>query len=134
MLPPVLPGKPVPTAPPPVATRQSPRHVKPHVVVLDPGHGGEDPGAIGPGGTYEKDVVLAIAHMTRQLLEQDPRVVVFMTREEDVFIPLGERVRKARSVNADVFISIHADAGPCTSWATMSMSTSHAPGRTARVV
>lgn len=110
VLPPVLPGKPVPTAPPPVATRQSPRHVKPHVVVLDPGHGGEDPGAIGPGGTYEKDVVLAIAHMTRQLLEQDPRVVVFMTREEDVFIPLGERVRKARSVNADVFISIHADA------------------------
>jgi len=65
---------------------------------------------VGPGGTYEKDVVLAIAHQTRQLLEQDPRVVVFMTREEDVFIPLADRVRKARSVNADVFISIHADA------------------------
>lgn len=108
VLPPVLPAKPVP---PPVATRPAtPQHVKPFVVVLDPGHGGEDPGAIGPGGTYEKDVVLAIAHAARQLLEQDPRVVVFMTREEDVFIPLGERVRKARSVNADVFISIHADA------------------------
>jgi N-acetylmuramoyl-L-alanine amidase len=80
------------------------------VVVLDPGHGGEDPGAIGPAGTYEKDVVLAIARQTKALLEQDNRVIVFMTREEDVFIPLGERVRKARSVNADVFVSIHADA------------------------
>jgi len=111
VLPPVLPSKPVPAPPPPVATRPSTqRHVKPYVVVLDPGHGGEDPGAVGPGGTYEKDVVLAIAHQTRQLLEQDPRVVVFMTREEDVFIPLADRVRKARSVNADVFISIHADA------------------------
>jgi len=78
--------------------------------VLDPGHGGEDPGAIGPGGTYEKDVVLPIAHAVRQYLEQDRRFVVFMTRDEDVFVPLGERVRKARSVNADVFVSIHADA------------------------
>ncbi len=111
VLPPVLPSKPVPAPQPPVAARPAPpRQIKPYVVVLDPGHGGEDPGAIGPGGTFEKDVVLAIAHTTRQLLEQDPRVVVFMTREEDVFIPLADRVRKARSVNADVFISIHADA------------------------
>lgn len=111
VLPPALPARPAPAPTPPSTPRPQPqRHVKPHVVVLDPGHGGEDPGAIGPAGTYEKDVVLAIAHATRQLLEQDPRVVVFMTREEDVFIPLAERVRKARSVNADVFISIHADA------------------------
>ena len=111
VLPPALPARPAPAPAPPSTPRPQPqRHVKPHVVVLDPGHGGEDPGAIGPAGTYEKDVVLAIAHATRQLLEQDPRVVVFMTREEDVFIPLAERVRKARSVNADVFISIHADA------------------------
>ena len=100
---------------PPVATRPAPtptpaRHIKPFVVVLDPGHGGEDPGAIGPAGTYEKDVVLAIAHKTKALLEQDPRIIVLMTREEDVFIALGDRVRKARGVNADVFVSIHADA------------------------
>jgi N-acetylmuramoyl-L-alanine amidase len=97
-----------PPAAPSVATPL--RHIKPFVVVLDPGHGGEDPGAIGPAGTYEKNVVLAIAHKTRLLLEQDKRIVVFMTREEDVFIPLAERVKKARSVNADMFVSIHADA------------------------
>jgi N-acetylmuramoyl-L-alanine amidase len=97
-----------PPAAPAVATPS--RHIKPFVVVLDPGHGGEDPGAIGPGGTYEKNVVLAIAHKTRLLLEQDKRIVVFMTREEDVFIPLAERAKKARSVNADMFVSIHADA------------------------
>lgn len=114
--PPLLPPKPsvlprvlpAPTTP----SRRStlPPHIKPFVVVLDPGHGGEDPGAVGPAGTYEKNVVLAIALKARQLLEQDRRIVVFMTREEDVFIPLGERVRKARSVHADVFVSIHADA------------------------
>ena len=113
---PVKPVAPPPVAvvvpkPPKIATRPPlVTHVKPWVVVLDPGHGGEDPGAIGPAGTYEKDVVLAIARQTKALLEQDNRVIVFMTREEDVFIPLGERVRKARSVNADVFVSIHADA------------------------
>jgi N-acetylmuramoyl-L-alanine amidase len=112
-----------PPVPPPVASKSTtppreatkgkplhPGHVKPWVVVLDPGHGGEDPGAIGPAGTYEKHVVLAIAQRTKTLLEQDRRIVVFMTRDEDVFIPLAERVRKARSVNADVFVSIHADA------------------------
>ena len=114
--PPVTPSAPAPSvaAPPPppkIATRPPLlTSVKPWVVVLDPGHGGEDSGAIGPGGTYEKNVVLAIARQTKLLLEQDNRVVVFMTREEDVFIPLAERVRKARSVNADVFVSIHADA------------------------
>jgi N-acetylmuramoyl-L-alanine amidase len=94
----------------PVIANKMAKVIKPFVVVLDPGHGGEDPGAVGPSGTFEKDVVLAIAHKTRLLLEQDKRVIVFMTREEDVFIPLAERVRKARSVNADVFVSIHADA------------------------
>jgi len=98
------------TKPPPQPPRPTARASKPFVVVLDPGHGGEDPGAIGPGGTYEKDVVLAVAHAARREIERDPRFVVFMTREEDVFVPLAERVRKARSVNADVFLSIHADA------------------------
>ncbi len=97
--------------PPAVAARSPmPKHIKPWIVVLDPGHGGEDPGAVGPAGTYEKDVVLAIARQTKALLEQDNRVVVFMTRDEDIFIPLADRVKKARSVNADVFVSIHADA------------------------
>ncbi len=97
--------------PPKIATRPPlVTHTKPWVVVLDPGHGGEDPGAIGPAGTYEKDVVLAIARQTKALLEQDNRVIVFMTRDEDVFIPLADRVKRARSVNADVFVSIHADA------------------------
>jgi N-acetylmuramoyl-L-alanine amidase len=104
-------SKPPAPAPAPVAARPgAPKLVKPWVVVLDPGHGGEDPGAVGPAGTYEKDVVLAIARQTKALLEQDNRVIVFMTRDEDVFIPLADRVKKARSVNADVFVSIHADA------------------------
>lgn len=112
-VPPILPPKPnvLPPVIPPVAQRPpAPRHIKPFVVVLDPGHGGEDPGAVGPAGTYEKDVVLAIALKAKALLEQDPRIVVLMTREEDVFIALGDRVRKARGVNADVFVSVHADA------------------------
>ena len=106
--PPVVATRPPPLPPPPLAKEI--KQIKPWVVVLDPGHGGEDPGAIGPAGTYEKDVVLAIARQTKALLEQDNRVIVFMTRDEDVFIPLGDRVKKARSVNADVFVSIHADA------------------------
>ena len=113
---PVKPVAPPPAAvvvpkPPKIATRPPlVTHTKPWVVVLDPGHGGEDPGAVGPAGTYEKDVVLAIARQTKALLEQDNRVIVFMTRDEDVFIPLADRVKKARGVNADVFVSIHADA------------------------
>ena len=118
---PIKPAPPPPTPatppvvakpPPPVLATRLPlaKQVKPWIVVLDPGHGGEDPGAIGPAGTYEKDVVLAIARQTKALLEQDNRVIVFMTRDEDVFIPLADRVKKARSVNADVFVSIHADA------------------------
>lgn len=79
------------------------------VVVLDPGHGGEDPGAIGPSGLYEKTVVLAIARECKKILESKG-YKVHMTRNEDVFIPLRVRVAKARAVKADVFVSIHADA------------------------
>ena len=79
-------------------------------VVLDPGHGGEDPGAVGRGGYYEKNVVLAIAKRLRTLLEQEPNIRVVMTRDADFFVPLGLRVRKARAARADIFISIHADA------------------------
>ncbi len=80
------------------------------VVALDPGHGGEDPGAIGPTGLREKDVVLAIARQLRDRLTQEPNLRVLMTRDADYFVPLHERVRKARRVGADLFVSIHADA------------------------
>jgi N-acetylmuramoyl-L-alanine amidase len=80
------------------------------VIMLDPGHGGEDPGATGPTGHHEKDVVIRIARKLRQLIEAEPGMKAYMTREDDVFIPLGVRVAKARKLNADLFISIHADA------------------------
>ena len=80
------------------------------IVALDPGHGGEDPGAIGPGGTREKDVVLQIALRLRDRINQQPNMRAFLTRDADFFVPLNTRVQKARRVQADLFISIHADA------------------------
>ena len=80
------------------------------IVALDPGHGGEDPGAIGPGGTREKDVVLQIAHRLRDRINNQTNMRAFLTRDADFFVPLGTRVQKARRVQADLFISIHADA------------------------
>ena len=80
------------------------------IVALDPGHGGEDPGAIGPGGTREKDVVLQIAHRLRDRINQQPNMRAYLTRDADFFVPLQVRVQKARSVKADLFISLHADA------------------------
>ncbi|RSZ56458.1 AMIN domain-containing protein [Massilia atriviolacea] len=79
-------------------------------IALDPGHGGEDPGAIGSAGTREKDIVLAIAKRLKFKLEQLPNMRVMLTRDGDYFVPLGVRVEKARKVQADLFISIHADA------------------------
>jgi len=80
------------------------------VVALDPGHGGEDPGAIGPTGLREKDVVLSVARDLRERINERPNMRALMTRDDDFFVPLHERVRKARRVQADLFISIHADA------------------------
>lgn len=80
------------------------------IVALDPGHGGEDPGAIGPSGLREKDVVLAVALALREKLNAVRGMRVMMTRDADFFVPLHERVRKARRVQADLFVSIHADA------------------------
>ena len=88
------------------------------VVALDPGHGGEDPGAIGPAGTREKDVVLQIANRLRERINRtvlktrrgDLPLRAFMTRDADFFLPLHVRVQKARQVQADLFISLHADA------------------------
>jgi N-acetylmuramoyl-L-alanine amidase len=84
------------------------------IVALDPGHGGEDPGAIGPNGTREKDVVLQIAHRVRDRINATTingnPMRAFMTRDADFFVPLQVRVQKARRVQADLFVSIHADA------------------------
>ncbi|MDC8758814.1 N-acetylmuramoyl-L-alanine amidase [Janthinobacterium fluminis] len=79
-------------------------------IALDPGHGGEDPGASGRGGSREKDVVLAIAKRLKAKLEEQPNMRVMLTRDADFFVPLGMRVEKARKVQADLFVSIHADA------------------------
>lgn len=79
-------------------------------IALDPGHGGEDPGAIGHGGSQEKNVVLSIAKRLRARLEQLPNVRVMLTRDGDYFVPLHVRVQKARRAQADLFMSIHADA------------------------
>ena len=80
------------------------------IVALDPGHGGEDPGAVGPSGLKEKDVVLSVALQLRDRLNARPGMRAFLTRDADFFVPLQDRVRKARRVQADLFVSIHADA------------------------
>ena len=82
------------------------------LIVLDPGHGGIDNGTKGSGGELEKDVVLAFAQTLREKLESSGKYRVAMTRSDDTFIPLAERVRFARSRNAGLFISVHADALP----------------------
>jgi N-acetylmuramoyl-L-alanine amidase len=79
-------------------------------IALDPGHGGEDPGAIGKAGSKEKDVVLSIAHRLKSKIEQQPNMRVMLTRDSDYFVPLHVRVQKARQVQADLLMSIHADA------------------------
>jgi len=84
------------------------------IIALDPGHGGEDPGAIGPGGTREKDVVLRLAHRLRERINATTingnTMRAFLTRDADFFVPLHVRVQKAQRVQADLFVSIHADA------------------------
>jgi len=81
-------------------------------VVIDPGHGGEDPGAIGSKGLMEKDVVLAIAKKVGEILRGKYNMEIVFTRDRDVFVPLEERTAIANSKNADLFISIHANASP----------------------
>lgn len=80
------------------------------IVAIDAGHGGEDPGAIGPNGTREKDVVLAIARRLHHMVEQEPGMRPVMIRSGDYYVSLGNRVRKAQEQRADLFVSIHADA------------------------
>lgn len=113
------PAAPAPAAPPVAANRPGGRATATQtdriiIVALDPGHGGEDPGAIGPAGTREKDVVLRVAHLLRDRINATTvggnPMRAFLTRDGDYFVPLGTRVEKARRVQADLFVSIHADA------------------------
>lgn len=104
-----LPAPPQQTFAPPSPTAQG-KIDRLVVVAIDPGHGGEDPGAMGATGLREKDVVLAIALQLRDALNAVPNMRAMLTRDADFFVPLHERVRKARRVQADLFVSIHADA------------------------
>ena len=90
--------------------KSAPASRRPIIVALDPGHGGEDPGAIGRRGTREKNVTLAIARKIRVLIDREPGMRTMLTRDDDYFVPLNVRVEKARRVRADLFVSIHADA------------------------
>uniref|UniRef100_UPI002FE05993 N-acetylmuramoyl-L-alanine amidase n=1 Tax=Silanimonas lenta TaxID=265429 RepID=UPI002FE05993 len=80
------------------------------VIAIDAGHGGRDPGAIGSRGTYEKTVTLQVARALAEEVDRHPGMRAVLIRDSDVFIPLGERYRKAREAQADLFISVHADA------------------------
>jgi N-acetylmuramoyl-L-alanine amidase len=112
------PGEPPAAAPLPssatsavaIARPRLPPTVRPVIVAIDAGHGGEDPGAKGKHGTYEKDVTLAIARRLKDRIDREPNMRAVLIRDGDYFIPLQQRVAKARQVNADLFVSIHADA------------------------
>ncbi|MGB7479710.1 MAG: N-acetylmuramoyl-L-alanine amidase [Burkholderiaceae bacterium] len=99
-----------PDAADPKSIKTHPQTTRMITIALDPGHGGEDPGAIGRGGSREKDVVLAIARRLKRKIEEQPNMRVMLTRDADYFVPLHVRVQKARKVQADLFVSIHADA------------------------
>ncbi|PKO33285.1 MAG: N-acetylmuramoyl-L-alanine amidase [Betaproteobacteria bacterium HGW-Betaproteobacteria-7] len=101
-----------PEAPEGQTTRKSGKPVVDRLVtiMLDPGHGGEDPGAIGKGGTYEKTVTLEVARRLKRRIDAEPNMRAVLTRDADFFVPLQVRVQKARRVQADLFLSIHADA------------------------
>ncbi len=90
--------------------RRPPAVTRMLTIAIDAGHGGEDPGAIGRRGTQEKDVVLRIAQMLRERVNAEPDMRAYMIRDGDYFVPLAMRVAKARRVQADLFVSIHADA------------------------
>src|SRR4051794_22525089 len=87
-------------------TKSAPRR---HIVILDPGHGGIDPGATGLSGIYEKEIVLDTAKLLARELEASKRYTVVLTRTGDEFIPLHERVARGRAAEGELFLSIHAD-------------------------
>jgi N-acetylmuramoyl-L-alanine amidase len=99
-----------PAAQEPEKPAQRPDVARLVTIVLDPGHGGEDPGAIGRGGSYEKNVTLSVARRLKEKIDATPNMRSVLTRDGDYFIPLNQRVQKARRVQADLFVSVHADA------------------------
>jgi len=105
------PGKP-PEAPEVHTSKKSGKPIVDRLVTitLDPGHGGEDPGAIGQGGSQEKNVTLEVAKRLKARIDAEPNMRAVMTRDSDFFVPLQMRVQKARRVQSDLFLSIHADA------------------------
>ena len=120
----VVTSAPVPTPAPTPALQDNPRPampsdasrvkmragMRPLVIAIDPGHGGQDPGAVGPTGKREKDITLAVARELARQVNATPGLKAYLTRDSDVFIPLPMRAQKARAAKADMFISIHADA------------------------
>lgn len=104
-------SKPAVETPPPAA-KPTPERTRSITIAVDAGHGGEDPGAHGHNGSFEKNVTLAIARKLRSLINDDPNMHAVLTRDGDYFIPLQGRVIKARKAKADLFVSIHADASP----------------------
>lgn len=105
---------PAPTAPPPAPSPKPPTNEaqRKRVIVIDAGHGGTDPGTIGPGGTKEKDIVLEVALELERILSRNPGYTVFMTRRTDIFLPLQKRSAIAEQHSASLFISVHADSSP----------------------
>ncbi|MGB7651570.1 MAG: N-acetylmuramoyl-L-alanine amidase [Gallionella sp.] len=101
---------PLPATPKPAARRPTELRARTLIIAIDAGHGGEDPGAHGRAGTHEKNVTLAIARKVKELIDNTPNMRAILIRDGDYFIPLGGRVVKARLANADLFVSIHADA------------------------
>ncbi|MES2858927.1 MAG: N-acetylmuramoyl-L-alanine amidase [Pseudomonadota bacterium] len=97
-------------APSPLPRRSMQGGMRPLVVAIDPGHGGQDPGAVGPKGLREKDVTLAIARELARQVNATPGMKAYLTRDADQFLPLHERARRASGNKADIFLSIHADA------------------------
>lgn len=93
-----------------IAIQDAPTSYRDVVVAIDAGHGGKDPGATGRGRTREKDIVLAISKKLKKLIDQEPGMRAFLIRSSDTFVPLRGRIKKASKQNADIFISIHADA------------------------
>ncbi len=108
--PPAAVAKSEPPAPKPAARSARPASERLITIAIDPGHGGEDPGARGRSGTLEKNVTLSIAQKLKERIETEPNMRAVLTRDGDFFIPLHMRVEKARRVRADLFVSIHADA------------------------
>ncbi len=103
-------AKPGPAPEPEPAVKAKPVVARLVTIVIDPGHGGEDPGAKGRGGSREKNVTLTIARKLKTIIDAEPNMRAVLTRDGDYFIPLQVRVQKARRVHADLFVSVHADA------------------------